>query len=89
MPEFYSFDYYYKNPPTKKLFDFLQQDDGAEFAYTIMNTKKEVVYKSDPLRLLIDTHFTINGGLFKTNPKNGYPLYGIGERAGRAHLKDQ
>lgn len=89
MPEFYSFDYYYKNPPTKKLFDFFQQDDGAEFAYTIMNTKKEIVYKSDPLRLLIDTHFTINGGLFKTNPKNGYPLYGIGERAGRAHLKDQ
>lgn len=51
--------------------------------------KGEEVYRSDPLRLLIDTHFTINGGLFKTNPLNGYPLYGIGERAGRAHLKDQ
>jgi hypothetical protein len=38
MPEFYSFDHYYKNPPTKKLFDFFQQEDGAEFAYSILNT---------------------------------------------------
>ncbi len=35
---------------------------------------------------MIDQHFTINGGYFKSNPKNGFPLYGIGERAGRAHV---
>jgi len=89
MPEFYTLDSYTSKPLKNNLFDFLQQDNGTEFAYVINNAKKEVVYRSDPLRLLVDTHFTINGGLFKTNPKNGYPLYGLGERAGRAHLKDQ
>jgi hypothetical protein len=89
MPEFYTLDSYTSKPLKNNLFDFLQQDNGTEFAYVINNAKKEVVYRSDPFRLLVDTHFTINGGLFKTNPKNGYPLYGLGERAGRAHLKDQ
>jgi hypothetical protein len=33
QPEFYSLNYFEKNPPTKKLFDFLQQEDGKEFSF--------------------------------------------------------
>jgi len=38
-PDFYSLDYFLKNPPTKKLFDFLQQEPNAEFAFRINNDK--------------------------------------------------
>ena len=31
----------------------------------------------------------MNSGIFVPNEGNGSPLYGLGERAGRAHLKDQ
>jgi hypothetical protein len=47
------------------------------------------VYWSDPLRLLVESKFVMNSGIFVPNEGNGAPLYGLGERAGRAHLKDQ
>jgi hypothetical protein len=53
-PDFYSLDYFEKNKPTKKLFDFLQQEDGKEFSFHIKNTRGQIVYWSDPLRLLIE-----------------------------------
>jgi hypothetical protein len=87
-PDFYTLDYFEKNPPTKKLFDFLQQEPDAEFAFRINNDKGETVYWSDPLRLLVESKFVMNSGIFVPNEANGRPLYGIGERAGRAHLKD-
>lgn len=87
-PDFYSLDYFKKNPPTKKLFDFVQQETDAEFAFRIQNDRGNTVYWSDPLRLLVESKFVMNSGIFVPNEGNGAPLYGLGERAGRAHLKD-
>lgn len=89
VPDFYNLQSFWGKPPKKKLFDFLQQDPDHEFTYRIENGKNQIIYWSDPVRLVLDEHFVMNSGLFATNEANGNPLYGIGERAGRAHLKDQ
>ena len=47
------------------------------------------MYQSDPLRLYVTDYFVIDSGTFTPNPLNGKPLMGLGERAGRSHLKDQ
>jgi len=88
QPEFYNLDNLYKKIPQKKLFEFLQVDTN-NFGYRISNTKGELVYESDPLRLMITEFFVIDGGAFMTNKENGRPLMGIGERAGKAMLKNQ
>jgi hypothetical protein len=38
---------------------------------------------------MITEFFVIDGGAFMTNKENGRPLMGIGERAGKAMLKNQ
>ncbi len=39
--------------------------------------------------MLLSDYFVIDSGHFEPNVANGKPLMGLGERAGRAHLRDQ
>lgn len=48
-----------------------------------------MIYSSDPIRQLVTDHFIIESGHFAPNPVNGKPFMGLGERAGRAQLKNQ
>lgn len=74
--------------PERNLPDFLQVDTN-NFAYTLRNAKGDVVYSSDPLRLMITKYFVIDSTNIQTNSATGRPLMGIGERAGRAMFKNE
>jgi hypothetical protein len=88
QPEFYTLEKFKAKETKRNIADFVQQTNQTQFAFKIMNKTGGVVYESDPYRLMIDKYFVISSGNIVTNPVNGRPLLGIGERSGRAFLKN-
>ncbi len=47
------------------------------------------MWTSDPSHLYFTDYFIMDSGIFKTNPDNGNPLLGMGERAGSIFYKNE
>lgn len=46
-------------------------------------------YASNPNKLFISDYFVLDEGIFSLNPATGFPLMGMGERAGSLFYKDE
>src|SRR3712207_3835487 len=61
------------------------------FSYKIFeeSTPDHVLYKSNPNKLFMSDYFVLDEGIFSLNAKTGYPLLGMGERAGSIFYKNE
>lgn len=77
---------------TRKLSEFLVVQSDPTFTYSIYldaTDASTLMWTSDPSHLYFTDYFIMDSGIFKTNPDNGNPLLGMGERAGSIFYKNE
>ena len=81
---------YRKDTLTKDITDFFGFI-ADPFHYTIFEEGQpdNVLYQSSPNKLFISDYFVLDEGKFDLNPATGFPLLGMGERAGSLFYKNE
>jgi hypothetical protein len=78
------------NAPTKSITQFFDFKSDP-FSYKIFQEgdSSSVYYESDPKKFYFDDYMVFDSGIFSLNEDTGFPLMGMGERAGSLFYKNE